>query len=323
MSNMNFWILALLLPAQIVMYFAAGQVYFSYLKSKKQLKNISTFKLMRIALEINFANHVLPSGGVSGMGYLAWRLRDYHVTGGQATMMQFVRYGLVAVASAIYTLMAAVILAFMGVEFWIVLFSVGVAVIMCVVVVVFFIILSSKKRTSWVGKWLRIILNKIVYIVTFKKVPSLLKQKAVDKFLRDLHHDFNLIIKDRRMLIRPFLWTMLYSIIDSGTFLITFYALGYPVNFAPIIIAQVMSSIIGTFVFTPGGSGFYEIAMYKYYAATGIVESYAIAATIVTRVIVIIGTIISGWGFYQLALLRSKDKRLDIGDGQELKAKSK
>ena len=57
LKNINIWILLLLIPEQIMMYYAAGQIYFAFLTQRKSFK-ISQGKLTRISLEINFVNHV-------------------------------------------------------------------------------------------------------------------------------------------------------------------------------------------------------------------------------------------------------------------------
>lgn len=323
LGQLNIWILALLVPVQILMYFAAGQIYFSYLKAKKQLINVSTWNLMRVSLEINFVNHIIPSGGVSGLSYLAWRLKDFGITAGQAAMMQVVRYGLVALATTVIILVATVVLGFSGVNLGVLVFSAMVALGLAAVVLLVVFIIGHEKRVRALGRVVRKVVNAVVKFLTFKKVPELLKQKTVNKFLLDLHRDYRKIIKDKKLLARPFMWSVLYSLLDSGTFLVAFYALGNPVSFAPVVIAQGIASIVGTVVVTPGGAGFFEAVMASYYIATGVEPSIAITATLITRVAVLLGTIVSGWGFYQMALLKSKDKNLEVGGESGAKPKSK
>ena len=59
---------------------------------------------------------------------------------------------------------------------------------------------------------------------------------------------------------------------------------------------------------TPGGLGGYEGAMVLIMVATGVNPSVAVITVIVTRICVLLGTILSGWGFYQHALMSRKDK---------------
>ena len=55
----------------------------------------------RMALELNFVNHTLPSGGVSGISYMTWRLGKLGVSPGRAASAQVVRYVAGFIASAI------------------------------------------------------------------------------------------------------------------------------------------------------------------------------------------------------------------------------
>jgi uncharacterized protein (TIRG00374 family) len=306
MGEMNIWILLFLIPAQLVMYYAAGQIYFSYIRSSKKAKKMSTWKLMRISLELNFVNHVIPSGGLSGLAYLTWRMKEAGITAGQAAMMQVIRYGLVAVATALVMSIAAVVLALIGVNIWVVVFSLLLALGLVAVVAFVVWLIQKRKRINFFGHICSKVVNGVVRAVTFGKVKNILTATRVDKFLGELHNDYNYVMKDRRTLAKPFLWSIAYSLLDSGTFYITFLALGVDVNFAPVIIAQGLASIVGTVVVTPGGAGFYEVVMTGYFVAAGISPSVAVAATVVTRVVVLLGTIGSGWGFYQHALLSKK-----------------
>ncbi|MDR2064035.1 MAG: flippase-like domain-containing protein [Candidatus Nomurabacteria bacterium] len=309
LARMNIWIFLLIIPAQLVMYFAAGQVYFSYIRSTKKMKKVSTWKLMRISFELNFVNHIVPSGGVSGLAYLAWRLKSVGIKAGQAAMMQVVRYGLVAIATALVMSVSAVILALTGVKLSVAIFSLLVAVGLLAAVAFVVWLIQKRKRIDFFGTLFSRAINKIVRFLSFGKVKHVLAAAKVEKFLGELHTDYGYMMGNKKALKRPFLWSVFYSLMDSGTFYITFLALGADVGFAPVIIAQGLASIVGTVVVTPGGAGFFEVVMAGYFVATGIDPAVAVAATVVTRVVVLLGTIGSGWGFYQHALLSESGKK--------------
>ena len=92
LSQANTWILLLLLPFQIVVYFAGGEMIFSYLRAKKDIHHVSWFEQTRIALELNLVNHIFPSGGVSGISYTTWRMHKLGVSSARSTFVQVVRY---------------------------------------------------------------------------------------------------------------------------------------------------------------------------------------------------------------------------------------
>ena len=92
LGQVNPWILSLVLPVQFISYYAGGAMIFSYLRQKGDLKKVSNIEATKMALELNFVNHVLPSGGVSGLSYMTWRLSKLGVATGRATLAQVVRF---------------------------------------------------------------------------------------------------------------------------------------------------------------------------------------------------------------------------------------
>ena len=46
----------------MVAYLQTARMIFSYLREKKFIKNVKQRELVKVALEGNFVNHVLPSG---------------------------------------------------------------------------------------------------------------------------------------------------------------------------------------------------------------------------------------------------------------------
>lgn len=124
LGQVNLWILALMIPVQILVYYAGGEMIFSYLRAKGQMKAVSKRDQVRIALEGNFVNHVLPSGGVSGVSYLTWRLSLYKIPAGRATMAQVVRHAAGFMAFAILLLIALLAVTIDGeLNRWIILAS--------------------------------------------------------------------------------------------------------------------------------------------------------------------------------------------------------
>jgi uncharacterized protein (TIRG00374 family) len=86
--------------------------------------------------------------------------------------------------------------------------------------------------------------------------------------------------------------------------MIAFWALGASVNPAPILIAYGVASMAGFFIVTPGGAGAYEAIMVAFLALAGIESSIAIAGILLTRVILLISTVVLGYAFYQHAILK-------------------
>src|SRR5690606_26360485 len=83
-----------------------------------------------------------------------------------------------------------------------------------------------------------------------------------------------------------------------------FWALGAPVDPAIVLIAYGLSSITAITVVTPGGAGAYEAVMIAFLASAGVAADIAIAGTLLARVILMVGTIVFGYLFYQDTIVR-------------------
>jgi uncharacterized protein (TIRG00374 family) len=305
LERVDIWVLLLLIPGQLLVYYAGGEMMFSYLRAKKSIDEVSGLGLARMSLEMNFVNHVLPSGGVSGISYMTWRLGKYGVPAGRAAMAQVVRYAMGFVSFMTLLILAVFIVTIDGnINRWIILVSSILVTSMVGTIVAAMYLLSSMKRIGLFSSWLTTTVNRIVRRATFGYKKTVLRHKKVEVFFIDMHNDYTAIRHDKGVLLRPFLWGLLFTIADVSLFLITFWALGVPVNPAPILIAYGVATTAGFFVVTPGGAGAYEAIMVAFLAIAGLSQGTAIAGIVLTRVILLIGTIGLGYLFYQHALVK-------------------
>ena len=162
--------------------------------------------------------------------------------------------------------------------------------------------LSSKRRIDIFAEWIYHSINLVVRRVTFGRRRKLVQQDVIENFLDDMHRDFLELRHDKKLLIKPILWGAVYTIGDAGLFMVAFWALGEVFNPAPILIAYGVASVAGFFVLTPGGAGAYEAIMVTFLAFAGIAGGVAIAGILLARVMILLGTIIFGYIFYQHAL---------------------
>ncbi len=303
MSQVNLWILLLMIPLQILVYYAGGEMIFSYLRGKGQIQKTRWSELVRIALEGNFVNHVLPSGGVSGVSYLTWRLGHLGVSPGRAAMAQVVRHAAGFIAFAALLLVALFAVTLDGeLNRWIILASAGMFGAITLTILLAIYLFSSKRRIDSFAAWVYSTLNLVTRRVTFGRKRKLIRLDVIEHFLNDMHHDFLELRLDKKLLKKPFIWGIIYAIGDAGLFMVAFWALGEVFNPAPILIAYGVATVVGFFVLTPGGAGAYEAIMVTFLAFAGIAGGVAIAGILLARVIILVGTILFGYVFYQHAL---------------------
>lgn len=312
LERVNIWILLLLIPGQLLVYYAGGEMIFSYLRAKKSIERVPPFELARMSLEMNFVNHVLPSGGVSGISYMTWRLGKFGVTPGRATMSQVVRFAAQFAAFIVLIALAVIVVTIDGsINRWIILVSSTLVSMMVGTIFGCVYLISSTSRIKRFGDYLARTVNRLVRRVTLGKRDRLLDSGRVESFFMEMHRDYLALKQEKQVLIKPFIWGLVFTLADVSLFMITFWALGVAVNPAPILIAYGVAAVAGFFVVTPGGAGAYEAIMVAFLAIAGVSGGIAIAGIVLTRVILLLGTIGFGYVFYQMALVKYGKRRAD------------
>lgn len=306
LGQTNIWIILLLIPEQLFMYFCCGQMFFSYMKAKKDVKKIPRWDLMRISFELNFVNHAVPSGGVSGLGYITWRLKPYGATTGQISFMYLLRYFITIAANQCQTIIAIIVLALCGSlsegALWILAVVAATCIGIIVALVAIVLIASNKKRIDWFAKTATNVGNWFVKTITFGHKQKVLKLEAVEKYFTDIHLDLMEARKNRKILIKPIIWGIIYSFLEVATYWVVGASMGHPEILPAIMVAEAIGSVVGAVLVTPGGIGGYEGAMIMIMSLLGIEPGLATAVVVTTRIVVLIGTIATGYGFYQHAI---------------------
>jgi uncharacterized protein (TIRG00374 family) len=305
LDSVNLWILALLIPVQFFSYYAGGGMIFSYLRSKGELKGVSHWRITRIALELNFVNHILPSGGAAGFSYLGWVLSHYGVKASRSTVAQLIRFTLTFLAFVIILIVAVVFLAYDGrINRLIIILSSLIALVSLTVIFGTVFIVGNARRLKKFSTWLTNVANKFVNWITRGKKPQIVQENVIPDFFGELHTDYLSIRKDSRILIKPFIWAFFVNIADVALIWIAFWSLGYMVSPAILFVAFGVSSLASAISVTPGGAGVYEAIMIAFLASSNVPPDVAIAGTLLARVTLVLGTIIFGYVFYQLTVLK-------------------
>lgn len=312
LGQVNLWILALMIPVQFFSYFATSEMIFSYLRAKGNLKNFGIMRVTRMSLEFNFVNHVFPSGGAAGIAYFGWLLSKHGVSTGRSAMAQIVRFALTFVSFVLLLIVALVILIIdHNVDRTIILLSLLLVVMTVGGTLTGIYLVSSRKRLDGFSAWLTATVNRVVRVATRGKKRQAVQADGITKFFGDIHDDYRGIVRDKKILFKPFAWAMLGNILDVTLIYIAFWSFGVHVNPAILFIAFGLSSMASAISVTPGGAGVYEAIMIAFLASAGVSADIAIAGTLLARVLLMLGTIVFGYVFYQLTVLKY-GKRPDL-----------
>lgn len=305
LGQVNWYILLLLIPVQLASYYATGGMIFSYLRSKGNLQDMSHWSTTRLALELNFVNHILPSGGAAGFSYLAWVLSKHKVSASRSTMAQIVRFVLTFLSFVMLLIVAIITLALLGHLERASIF-VGIALAVAAIGGTFILVwlIRSNVRLQRFSEWLTKTINRFVRWITRGKRRVVVHKELFLEFFGGLHDDYLAIRRERHILVKPFVWATIANILDVSLLWIAFWALGFTLEAPLLFVAYGAASIAGALSVTPGGTGVYEAVMVAFLASSGVTPEVAIAGTLLARITLLAGTVAFGYVFYQLRLIK-------------------
>lgn len=299
----NIWLILLLIPLQFMSYYANTEVFFSYLRQRGQLKDVSRLQATGMALEFTFVDHVFPAAGVAGASYMVWRLKHHGVPTGQATMTQVMRF-LVVFGTFMVLMLLALIWATVQnlAAHWVVVSSAVAVTVLLVVLLFGNYIFGNKIRIVSFSHWLSDLINHIGRVVTFGRRKQSVSSGKLDKFFLDFNEDIAALKRDRRLLKQPIVWSFIFNLLDVSLFFVTFLALGKVVDPSILLISYGAATICGNFMITPGGIGAYEAMMVTVLTTGGVDAATALTGVLLARMLLLMGTLSTGFVAYQYAL---------------------
>ncbi len=321
LATANIWVVLLIIPEQLFMYYCLGQMFFSYLHGKKGFKKVSPWTLTRVSFELNFVNHAIPSGGIAGLGYASWRLKQFGSSVGQTSFAYILRYVITILANQTQVLIALAFLIITGGivsgAWWIVWLALALSLGITAVMVALVIIVSSRKRINWFVKISEKACNWVVRTFTFGHKTRAFQPGVIEKYFLDIHQNLLSARKHKSILIKPIIWGIIYNFLECATFWIIGISMGHPEILPHVMVGVAIASVVGSVIPLPGGVGGYEGTMIFIMTSLGLDLALVTAVVITTRVLILVGTIVSGYGFYQHAISKLGKKEKDaIMQGQ-------
>ena len=294
LQETNVFILLLLIPEQLFMYFACGQIFFSYLKHRRNVAKFSNKEILSISTELNFVNHAVPVGGIGGLAFLTYRLGEFGVTAGQASFLYLFRYAVTTVINYAQALIAVIVLLTLGLisleAYWVIpvalLMNFGVLIFLGLTIYV----ASSKKRIDFFSKTVSRVANSVVKFITFGYKKQVLKDEKVNTYFSDIHESVKIAKDNKKLLKGPLFWGLIYSLCEVGTYYIVALALGRPELLPFIMVGEAIGSVFDGIV----PYGLYELGMAGVMIALGVDFPTATIVTVMTRVITLFFTLVSG-----------------------------
>lgn len=305
LGHVHAWALLLLLPVEFLNYHAQTRMYqrlFAIVGNKLSYKF-----MFKASLELNFVNHVFPSGGVTGMSYFTLRMRQGRtLSSGKATFIHVMKIALYFIAFEIILLVGVLALALMGRANDIVILTAGsLSTLMVVGTIAFFYIIGSKQRINSFFTALTRALNRLIRLVR-PRHPETINISKAKKTFDDFHDSYVEIKSNYQQLKVPFLYALLADATEIAAVYVVYIAFGEWVNIGAVILAYGIANFAGLISVIPGGVGIYEALMTTVLAATGIPPSLSLPVTVMYRILNTLIQIPPGYYLYNRAIKRGE-----------------
>lgn len=298
-GKVNTFALIFLIPLQFINYDVYSRLYVSLFKILDTKANYSD--MYKLNLELNFVNHILPSGGVSGISYFTVRMRAFGVSGPKSTLSQLMKLLLLYISFQPLLVFGVFLLALRGhVNNLIMVVASSLITLLIVGTFAFIYMIESRTRINSFLTTLTKSLNKILSVV--RRKPETINIKGAQVAFNELHDNYQLFKRNWRQLKMPFIYMLIANATEVAAVYVVYIAFGELVNVGAVILAYAVANFAGLISVLPAGIGIYEGLMTAVLAATGIPAGLSIPVTIMYRVLNMGIQLIPGYYLYQKAL---------------------
>jgi uncharacterized protein (TIRG00374 family) len=300
LGKVHAWALLLIIPIEVWNYDAYARLYRRLLRILGN--DVKYWSLFRVQLELNFVNHILPSGGVSGISYFSIRLKSENVGSTKSTFVQVMKFALLYISYLPILVVGLLLLAVRGHSNNLVLVLTS-SLITAVIIGTFFVIyiIESRSRISSFLTWFTKAINWLVHLVRPSR-PEIIEIEGAQRAFNELHDNYKLIKSNWRHLQMPLVFTTIANLTEIAGVYVVYIAFGHLVNLGAVILAYAVANFAGLISVLPAGVGIFEGLMTAVLTATGIPAGLSIPVTIMYRICSMVVQLVPGYVFYQKAL---------------------
>lgn len=300
LGRINLWVLLLIIPLKFINFDAYARLYrnlFETLGNK-----LGYWTMYKIALELNFVNSILPSGGVSGVSYFSVRMRGEGVSAAKATLAQVMKFLLLFISYQPLLVLGVLLLAIQGqANNLVIMVATSLITLLIVGTLIGIYIIESRQR---INSFLTLITKGINWLIGLVRRgnPESINIERAQRVFNELHDDYHVFKKNIRDLKWPLLHTTVANLSEIAVLYCIYIAFGQFINFGAVILAYAVANFAGLLSVLPAGIGIYEGLMTGVLAATGVAARVSIPVTIMFRVLTMFLALPPGYYFYQKAV---------------------
>ncbi len=300
LGRVNTWALLLIIPVEFINYDVYARLYRSLFATLG--KRVRYWPMFKLTLELNFVNHILPSGGLSGISYFNLRTRTEGISAATSTLAQATKLFLLFASFLPLLILGIFFLALRGHTNNLIL-VIGSSLITLLVVGTFvgLYVIESRSRINSFLTLITRILNWLIHLVR-PRYPETINISRAQKTFNELHDNYVTFRTNLSALKMPFIYMLIANVTEIAALYVVYIAFGEFVNVGAVILAYAVANFAGLISVLPAGIGIYEGLMTAVLVATGIPAELSIPVTLMYRLINMLIQLTPGYFFYQKAV---------------------
>ncbi len=305
LTKVNAWALVLLLPIEVLNYHFQAKLYQHLFRV---VGNELPYKyLYKSALELNFVNHVFPSGGAAGLSYFGLMIKSNEITGGKATLIQIIKLVMTFLSYEVLIILSLFFLALGGRVNNFTMLAAGMMSTLLVVGTGLFVFIAGKReRINAFMEFLTRQFNRLVSRL-HPSITEAISLARVRQIFEDFHTSFRQIQTNRQKMRAPLFYALMCNVTEILAVYVVFVAFGKFLNVGAVILAYGIANFAGTFSILPGGVGIYEALMTATLLTAGVSAAFSLPAIIMYRVVNTILQVPPGYYLYQKHIVKRRD----------------
>ncbi len=298
LRDVNLWVLLLILPIRYLSYYSNTRYFVSFLKMFGH--RVGEQKLFRSVVTMNFVNTVFPTGGISGVSYIANALKpkvDSHTTAIAQVFWQ---------AFTIAGYFIFLVIAFLSLFITSSTDRIGSKVILLFILAVLglgiaaSVVLFQRNTTERLMYWATRPINAVLHVIK----RDALSRERLQRFFDDFYGSISHMRANRGSVLKPIMWTFAGLFFEVASVYIVFVAFGQFVNPGVVIAGYSLALLFSMASFFTAGVGVYEATMVATFVALGQPLGLSLSVTLVYRTIAL-------WLFLPVGLYFYKRETID------------
>lgn len=308
LGRVNAIALLLIIPIEFFNYDTYARLYRSLFATLG--KGVRYWPMFKLTLELNFVNHILPSGGLSGISYFNLRTRTEGISAASSTLAQVTKLFLLFASFQPLLILGVFILALRGhTSNLIMVIASSLITLLIVGTFAGLYVIESRRRINSFLTLITKVINRLIHLVR-PRYPETININRAQSTFNELHDNYEVFKKNLSALKKPFIYMMIANITEIAALYVVYIAFGEFVNIGAVILAYAVANFAGLISVLPAGIGIYEGLMTAVLVATGIPAELSIPVTLMYRVINMFVQLTPGYYFYQKAVREGLGKKV-------------